>query len=112
MQVLLAILFILGAACLSWVMFQAIQPGQMLGAWQRVLDKAYTRSKMLEMFLGGCYKCFAHLWGVVGFVAYLLAQYKYDWLGWWNALIYFGFVPAVIVCSMIIDRLITPTDAV
>ena len=103
-NMLIALISILSSACLSYVLFQMIQPDQILGGWQKVLDKVYSKSIPLAMLLGHCYKCFAHLIGLIGFILYLWVQYNINWLGWWNVLIYLGFVPAVIVVSLFINK--------
>lgn len=105
MQILLITLaFITGSACLAWVLYQMIQPGQLLEAWQRVLDKVYKKSRLLEMFLGGCYKCFANFIAQVTFCFYLYLQYSVTWLGLWNIAVYLGYTSASIVLAMVLDK--------
>lgn len=102
-------LFILTTICLTWVLFQAIQREQILGFWTRiVLDKLYAKAeesnsaRFLEMFLGGCYKCFSNFIAQTTFSVYLfLFYYEY---GWWNVLVYFLYVSVCIVGSNLIGK--------
>ncbi len=101
--------FILTSICLTWVLFQAIQSDQILGFWTRlVLDKLYRKAeessthRFLEMFLGGCYKCFSNFIGQLTFIIYVsLFHVEY---GWWNVLIYFLYVSVSIVGSVWIHK--------
>src|SRR5688500_1556472 len=106
MQNLLIItpIFILCSACLAWVLYQMIQPGQLLEAWQGVLDRAYKVNPLLEMFLGGCYKCFSNFISQITFIIYLVCQYHIHWMGWWNVAIYFAYPASSIVIAMLIDK--------
>lgn len=106
--ILIFILFMLASASVCWVMFNAIQSGEALGAWQRVLDKVYKISPNAERFLGGCYKCFSHLWGVFGFIMYFIFVTKFLDIhyGFWWVLIYIIFVPQAITTSVVLKALI------
>lgn len=95
------VLFLLAASGVSWVMYTAIQKGEILGKWQNVLDKAYNINPTLEQFLGGCFKCFSHLWALILFGVYILfcEQYLQSHFGWWYLLHYALFVPTSILFS-------------
>lgn len=111
MLIIITILFILGGACLSSVLFQMIQGGQILGAWQRVLEWVYSKGwKKMEMFLGGCYKCFGNFIGHVSFGAYLLFQAHYYWIGWWNVMVYFFFISSVITLHQLVYSRISKAE--
>lgn len=111
MLIIVTILFILGGACLSSVLFQMIQVGQILGFWQNVLEALYAKGwTKLEMFLGGCYKCFGNFIGHITFGAYLLFQYYHDWIGWWNVLVYFFFIPSVITFHQLLYSKISKSE--
>lgn len=112
---MLIALFILTSICLTWVLFQMIQRDQILGLWTRlVLDKFYRKSeessthRFLEMFLGGCYKCFSNFIAQLTFSIYLiLFHVEY---GWWNILIYFLYVSVSIVGSVWIGKILTDKE--
>lgn len=106
MIIIITIFIVIAVACCAWVLHQMIQEGQILGKWQIVLGNAYRINPFLEMFLGGCYKCFAHFIGILSFPAYLAIQYQLCWIGYWNVLMYVGYVSMVIVVAMFIDKYI------
>lgn len=121
--VLIFITFVVASGCMSWVAYSAIQKDEVFGAWQKVLDKLYAKSEAImlanktdkpnnytlaERFLGGCYKCFSHLWSLFGFGLYVVfhkyfLEYHY---GYWYILLYIIFVPTAITVSMLINKLL------
>lgn len=112
---MLILLFILTSICLTWVLFQAIQRDQIFGFWTRlVLDPLYKKSnnneshRFLEMFLGGCYKCFSNFIAQLTFSIYLiLFHVEY---GWWNILVYFLYVTVSIVGSVWIGKILSDKE--
>jgi hypothetical protein len=100
-NLLILIGFIISGACLAFIFYQAIQEGQILGGWQRVLKYLYAKGfDNLEKFLGGCYMCFSHFMGIVTFVVYGCL-----FLSGWQWLLYILFVPTFIVVSLMIKKL-------
>lgn len=102
MLILITILFIIATSGMTYVLYNMIQPGNLLEGWNKVLDRVYSYNKFLEMFLGGCDKCFANFISQVSFIVYLIVQYHTDWLGWWNVLIWFVYFPTCIILSVFI----------
>lgn len=102
LSIVLLISFIILTPCLTYVLFMMIQHGQLLGKWQEVLDKIYSKNRFLAMFLGDCDKCFANCMSQITFIVYLLIQYNNEWLGWWNVLIWFLYFPLCVVLSVIL----------
>lgn len=98
----LLFVFIVMTPCLTYVLFNMIQEGQLLGGWQRVLDKVYAKNRFLAMFLGDCDKCFSNFIAHVTLFIYLIIQYNNDFWGWWDILLYFTYVPLNIVLSVFI----------
>lgn len=106
---ILIISFLIMTPCLTYVLYIMIQPGQFLEGWQKVLDKAYSYHRFLEMFLGGCDKCFAHFISIITFIIMFVLQLlvdKIEFAGWWNVLLYFIYVPLNIVTSVILINFI------
>lgn len=70
-------------------LYTAIQPGQMLGKWQKVIDYVFEKGHHnAAKLLGECGMCFAHLISQIGFTAYCLFMTKCvgEWVtapGWW-----------------------------
>jgi len=93
------VLYVIGSACLCFVLHAAIQEGQILGAWQKVLTKLYAKHDNWEKFLGGCYMCFSHFIAILTFIPYAI----FNLSGWWLFL-YLLYVPTVIVCSLYIKK--------
>jgi hypothetical protein len=102
LSILLPILFILATSGLTYVLYNMIQPGNLLEGWQNVLDKVYSYSRFLEMFIGGCDKCFANMLSQISFIIYLIVQYNTKWLGLWNILIWFVYFSSCIILSVFI----------
>lgn len=102
--VLTILIFLFAAAGISWVMYSSIQEGEIFGKWQKVLDKLYGENPLLEKFLGGCFKCFSHLWALFTFGTYVLFYELYldMHFGWWYLLHYMLFVPTSILLSTLI----------
>jgi hypothetical protein len=108
------ILFIFGAASFAWCAYKAIQDGEIFGAWQNVLNKLYERGyKTLEKFLGGCFTCFSHLWGIVFFIGWVLfcEYFIQHSFAWWYILHYIIFVSSVIVSANIVGGIIKKLDS-
>jgi len=111
MLTFLAIYFmcIFTSACVTYVLYEAIQEGEALGAWQKVLAKLYAKGLYnTEKFLGGCYKCFSHLIGILSFAVYVFINESLfnSGYGGWYVLIYIMFVPMCIALSMVIKGII------
>jgi hypothetical protein len=95
-------MFVLGSCGISWVMYMAIQEGELFGRWQNVLEKLYSSNHLLlEKFLGGCFKCFSHLWALFTFGLYVLFYelFMETGFGWWYILLYILYVPTAILLS-------------
>lgn len=99
MQVLIFIIvtcFIIAANVAGYhFLLKAIQPGEMFGAWQKVIDGAYKVHPMLSNFIGACFVCFAHLVAILGFIAYTVFMFEMDLHivhGWLHALWYLFYV--------------------
>lgn len=92
-------------ACLTWVLTAAIDDGEALnGYYQWLLEYERKGNRLKANFLGLCPKCFSHLISLVTFCLYLFVQYNIGWLGWWNVLIYFFYIPMGIVLSVFIQK--------
>lgn len=80
-----ALVFLLSTAAIAKVIFITIQPGQIFGGWQRVLNKlndAHSRfANAIYRPLGGCEICFSHMLGVISYA--LFAGFIYYVLGSW-----------------------------
>lgn len=98
----ITILFIIATSGLTYVLYNMIQPGNLLEGWQRVLERVYSYNRFLEMFLGGCDKCFANMVSQISFIIYLIVQYNTKWLGLWNILIWFVYFTSCIILSVFI----------
>lgn len=61
------ILMVLFMPCMYCFLWKAIQPGEMFGIWQRVIDKVYSFSPNISDFLGGCQICFSHFCAWIAF---------------------------------------------
>lgn len=103
---LITFLHIASVACFAILLYEAIQPGEAFGFWQRlVLDKIYNDHPLLEKFLGGCMKCFTHLISILAFPVFMFIQWKMGfWLGWWNVALYFFVVPFTIILAQLIFK--------
>ena len=98
------ILFIIGNASLSFLLYFSIQSGQWLDLifkWQKMLrnfDISGTKKGLIfHKILGGCSLCFAHLIAFLGFWAYfifvtnLCQDNLFSWWKWF--ILYFIYVP-------------------
>lgn len=91
MLLITSILLLVFAPALYNFLWKAIQPDEMLGIWQRVIDWVYGKGwHKLSDFLGGCQVCFAHFIAWVGYV--LWAILNYNQLGWLVYLLWMGVV--------------------
>lgn len=106
---LITFLHIISVACFAILLYEAIQPGEALGIWHRlVLDKIYNEHPLLEKFLGGCMKCFTHLISILAYPVFMVIQWKMDlWIGWWNIPVYFFVVPVTIILAQFIYKHLT-----
>lgn len=81
------IIFMVGTPCMYNFLWKAIQEGEMLGAWQKVLEWLYSQGhKSLEKFLGGCEVCFSHFISWVGIGLFILFTYRIWPLGFFETL--------------------------
>lgn len=115
MQVLIFILFTIvimfANVGLNKFVWMLIQPEQLLGKWQNVLDKLYASEspsiQLLGKLLGNCEMCFYHLWAIIGFVLYNIVARNlgaYLITGWANIAWYFFYVPMVWYLSLKIGK--------
>lgn len=91
----------------TFVLFNMIQEGQLLGGWQNVLERIYKENRLLAMFLGDCDKCFSNFIGQVSFIIFLVLEYNLQWWGWWNVLVWVGMWTWNVVASVLIINLVS-----
>jgi hypothetical protein len=87
MLALFYILYIAATPCLYNFLWKAIQPGEMLGKWQKVLDWIWNYSKQLEKFLGGCEICFSHFISWLGLACFVCFTWNHISLSWYQWII-------------------------
>lgn len=102
---LTALVFAVCTACFFFVSFFTIQEGQIFGKWQQVLSRLRNSRKAamraLAKPLGDCELCTAHLTAMVSFIVLLLfTGAPFAW--YIGIVIYFLYVPAVTVLSMVL----------
>lgn len=80
-----ALVFLFATAAVAKVVYLSIQPGQIFGGWQNVLNKlndAHSRfANAIYRPLGGCELCFSHMIGVISYA--LFAGFIWFVLGSW-----------------------------
>lgn len=117
MFIALTILFITGNAAMAFILYLAIQKGQifdLLFGWQKMLRKqdlkGTTSGMVLHKILGGCLLCFSHLIAFLGFWIYVIFSIRVGtplghWLLWFP--VYMVYVPAVTTLTLYIHKKIS-----
>lgn len=86
------IIALLVVACWFRLVWYAIQPGQIFGKWQHILEDWDKKGYSIVKALGYCELCTAHLFAYVGFIGLLI--FAWDSLNFWEGvLLYVCFIP-------------------
>lgn len=74
-----ACIFLVATAAVVKVIYITIQPGQIFGGWQNVLNRlneANSRfANAIYKPLGGCEVCFSHMFAVISYALFILFIY-------------------------------------
>lgn len=91
---IITILYIITTPAVYNFLWKAIQPNEMFGAWQRVIDAVYGIGlHKLSDFIGGCQVCFAHF---ISWLAYIVwVCFTWNIVGYWSLLLWIPCVTFV-----------------
>lgn len=91
MLITISILLLLGTPPIYNFLWKAIQPNEMFGVWQAVIDWVYGKGwHKVSDFIGGCQVCFAHFVAWLGYIVWASL-----WGHWLVFLLWMVLVPVV-----------------
>lgn len=91
---ILTIMYFVCAPAVYNFLWKAIQPDEMFGAWQKIIDWMYRRSENLAKFIGGCQDCFANFIAWLGYITWAcFGSLFIEW--WWFTFLWLAIIPLV-----------------